>query len=618
VHQAALEQIERAPQSTGVYLFKDEKKNILYVGKALRLRDRLKSYVKLNRDERPSIALLVPQIQEVEWLLTDNEKEALLLENSLIKSHRPKYNIELRDDKSYVSLRLTPHKFPRLFITRKIIKDGSVYFGPYSSVRDLRQTLKLLQRIFLLRDCSDSYFKNRSRPCLRYQIKRCSAPCVDYVDEAAYGAQVLQARQFLSGNKKDLIQSLHQSMVNASESQEYEKAAVLRDRFVAIQSTLEPQKVESRKDEQDADAVGIAGDGDATLLKVLKIRKGRLVGADEFLVQEPVSASEEIFRAFLQEYYLQGFPGREIPPQLLLPALMADAKSFEVLLSDQSQRRVRLHVPKRGKSFRLLKLAERNARSSLGERKRKSEHTTMLLNEVARKFKLRRFPKRIEGYDISTFHGAQPVGAMIVFMDGEADSTKYRHFNIRTVKGSNDFAMLKEMFERRFRKLDDTNRPDLVLVDGGKGQLRQAMDVLQKLQIEGFNVIAIAKEKELRTRSGKRLAPERFYVPGQKNAIVLPKSSKILHLLQRVRDEAHRFCITRHRKARKSSTLQSVLGQIPGIGPKRQKVLLKAFRSLDHIARATLDELKSTKGMTESCAAEVFNHFRSQKNASEE
>ncbi len=606
----AREQIKRSPEGPGVYILKGKSQQILYVGKAIRLRDRLKSYLNLNRNERPSMTLLIPQVEEVEWLLTDNEKEALLLENSLIKAHRPRYNISLRDDKSYVSLRLTQHLFPRLFVTRQIDRDGSEYFGPYSSVSDLRQTLKLVQKIFLTRDCSDSFYDSRTRPCLRYQIKRCSAPCVGYVSQESYAEQVRHAKIFLSGNKELLISRLQSEMNQASMNLKYEEAAILRDRLTAIEETLRPQKVESRRDHRDADTIGLAGDSQATLIKVLKIRKGRLIGADEFLTHEPICADKEITRAFIAQYYLADFPGHEVPSQLLMEKKIEDLEMFQILLSERSGGKVKLLTPKRGAAHRLLKLAQRNAASSLAERKRKSDRTQKLLSELAQKLSLKSIPKRIEGYDISSFHGAQPIGSMVVFIDGEPDKSKYRHYGIRSVKGSNDFAMLREMFERRFQKLTESDRPGLILVDGGRGQLRQALDVLKNLNIQDLAVVSMAKEKELKSKSGKRYAPERLFLPGQKNPLVFPSSSPLLHLLQRVRDEAHRFGITRHRRARKKETFQSILQRIPGVGLKRQRALLKSFGSVEGIQNASMEQLQAVSGFNKKVAQGVQDFFK--------
>ncbi len=618
MNSATQGQIARAPESPGVYLFRNSVGKVLYVGKAKRLRDRLKAYLHPERDERPSMVLMVSHVESVEWLLTENEKEALILENSLIKEHRPRYNIMFRDDKSFVSLRLTKHSFPRLFITRKIVRDGSEYFGPYSSAFDLRQTLKLLQKLFMVRDCSDSFFAHRSRPCLRHQIKRCSAPCVNLVSPEAYAEQVNQVRLFLSGETTALIEKLNQQMTTASTDMRYEDAARIRDRLRAIDETLQPQQVESRQTSEDADALGLAGDQEATLLKVLKIRNGRLVSADEFFVSEPISAAPEITRAFVQQYYFEDISGREIPRQLLLSTPLADAKNFESLLSEKGGGKTKILFPKRGRLSRLLKLADRNAATLLSERKRRSDVNRRNLEDVERKLHLPRFPRRIEGYDISNFHGAQPVGSMVVFIDGEADKNHYRHYGIRDVKGSNDFAMLHEMFDRRFAKMTKQNRPDLVLVDGGKGQLRQVVDVLRELNIVDVPVASLAKERELISRSGRKFAPERVFLPQQKNPIVFPSSSPLLHLLQRVRDESHRFGITRHRKARNRTTLASELTRIPGVGPGRQKILLKSLGSLEQIRSTSVEELTQIKGISTPVAKEIYNYFRSRKDEENE
>ncbi|MFH1016950.1 MAG: excinuclease ABC subunit UvrC [Pseudomonadota bacterium] len=603
-------QIDRAPASPGVYLLKDKGRKILYVGKAKSLRSRLRAYLHPERDERPSVSLLVPQVREVEWILTDNEKEALLLENSLIKAHRPRYNILLRDDKSYVSLKLTPHPFPRLFVTRKIVKDGAEYFGPYSSAYDLRETLTLIQKIFRIRDCNDTFFQNRSRPCLQFQIRRCTAPCVGYANEDEYAEQVRQVRLFLSGERKELLAKLRSKMSDASGGLRYEEAAVFRDRFRAVQETLEPQQVESRRDLRNADAVGIAGDQAASLVKVLKIRVGRITGAEEFLIGEPVSAAAEILRAFLQQYYLSETLVRHVPEDIFIPWSVADSALFEALLGENAGRKVRLLVPRRGAGMRWLGLAQRNALSSLEERKRKSELNRGLLESLKRALHLKQLPRRIEGYDISDIGGAEPYGSLVVFSDGEPDKTQYRYYRIRSVKGSNDFAMLREVFERRFRRLDEDHKPDLVLVDGGKGQLRQIVEVAREIGIGDVDLASIAKEKEFRSRSGRTYAPERIFLPGQKNPIVFPSASPVLHLMMRVRDEAHRFGITRHRKSRGKKALESILNRIPGVGPRRLRALIRFFGTLERIREAPIESLQSAPDMTAASAQSVFKFFR--------
>lgn len=607
-----IELIERSPDSCGVYLMKGGDQKILYVGKALRLRDRLRSYVHPERDTRPSVQLLVPLIEDVEWLITATEKEALLLENSLIKSHRPKYNISFRDDRSYVSLKITQHAFPRLHVTRKIFQDGGKYFGPYSSSNDVRRTLKLVQKIFKLRDCSDAYFNARKRPCLQYQIKRCSAPCVNYISEEAYAREAQEAQLFLHGNREELTRKLKKEMKEASEDLKFEQAAALRDRLASVEATLEPQIVESRKDDRDADVLGIFGDSSASLVKVLKVRKGRLTGADEHFIEEPITAAQEILRAILQSYYLSEKAGGDIPSQLIFGQDIPDAEAFQTLFMDKYGKKTTFVFPQRGLANRLLDLAQKNAESSFEERKRKSRLNHELLDNLRRHFNLSNFPKRIEGYDISNFHGASPIGSMVVFVDGEPDKRQYRGYNIKTIKGSNDFGMLREMFLRRFAKVvEGGTRPDLVLVDGGKGQLAQAVEVLKELNIEGIDVMSIAKEKELKSRSGKKYAPERFFFPGRKNSVVLPPSSKLLHLLQRVRDESHRNGITKHRKGRKKATLQTVLSRIPGVGAVKQKTLLIHFGSVDAILASTLDQLEQAPGLNKKTARAVYDFFHS-------
>lgn len=609
--------ISRAPNTPGVYLMKDAQNRVLYVGKALRLRDRLKAYISPDRDSRPSILRLVPQIVDIEWLVTDNEKEALLLENNLIKSHRPRYNITLKDDRSYVSLKLTKHDFPRLFVTRKIVQDGGQYFGPYASSGDVRRTLKLVQKIFLVRDCSDAFYNQRKRPCLQYQIRRCSAPCVKYIDQASYEKNLSNVKLFLSGHTDELVQKLNQDMKEAAEKLDYELAAALRDRVRSIESTLEAQKVESRQDDRDADVIGAFGDASATLVKILHVRRGRLVGSDEHFLAEPFTALGEIFRAALRSYYLS--EDRAAPPnQLILGLSLQDSESFEALLSEKYRKNVKILTPKRGLPYRLLKLAEKNAESSFEERKRKSLLNHELLADLQRQFKLNHFPRHIEGYDISSFHGASPIGSKVVFIDGEPDKRQYRAYKIQNIKGSNDFGMLREMFVRRFQKiLQGDKRPDLILVDGGKGQLAQAVEVLHELNIQGIDVMSMAKEKQLKSRSGKTYAPERVFCPGRKDSIVLPASSKILHLLMRVRDEAHRFGITRHRRGRNKSTLESVLRRIPGIGHARQKDLLRHFGSLEGIRRAELEHLEKVPGMHQKAARAVYDFFRTARSEEE-
>ena len=437
---------------------------------------------------------------------------------------------------------------------------------------------------------------------------------MNYVSSDEYQQQVKDAKLFMYGKKEELLKEMKEKMQQASNDQDYEQAAVFRDRLHAVQSTLEPQKIESRKDQRDADAVGISGDADASLIKMIKVRRGRVVGTQEIFVEEPINASSEILRAFLHYYYLGDVLESEVPSQILISSEPNDQHSFSEVLSERVGRKVKIYQPRRGSAVKILKLASKNAELALKERKRKSEHNEKLLGELQKTFRLRNFPERIEGYDISSFQGAEPVGAQVVFVHGESDKTQYRHYKIKTIKGSNDFGMMKEMFQRRFKKLEEEgDAPDLILVDGGRGQLRQALDVLSELQIDGMDVISLAKEKDLKSQKGTRHAPERVFLPGQKNPVILSPSSKVLHLLQRVRDESHRFGVTHHRRGRSRSTLQSVLGRIPGVGPKRQKLLLKSLGSVERVRNSTLKELTSVSGVDESTAQNIVNFFRSQR-----
>ena len=602
------EKIQRAPQGVGVYIFKDAKDRCLYVGKANNLRSRLQAYASL-RDERPSIPLMVPKIEQIEWILTDHEKEAFILENNLIKSYRPKYNIMYRDDKSYASLKLTKHRYPRLFKTRNIVQDGSQYFGPFASVTAVNYTLKLIQKIFQIRDCTDHYFSQRTRPCLRYQIKLCSAPCVNNISQEAYMEQVLQIRDFMKGDTSNIVKSMQIEMKQASQNMEYEKAASLRDRIQAIEETVRPQRVESRANQRNADAIGVFGDQDATIIKLLKIRNGKMTSVEEYFVEEPISSEPEIIRSFIQQQYMNSFTDEHGLSELIMKESVPDLDLALDLLSEQKGTKVRAVFPERGDKLKLLKLAEKNAQTAFLEKKRQSETNLRILSEIQAMLSLPAIPKKIEGFDISNFQGMHSYGSHVVFVDGERDRSQYRLYKIKTVEGPNDFASLKEMLERRLAKVDTVSPPDLLLIDGGRGQLRQATDVLAQLKLD-IPVISIAKEKELVSRSGTKYAPERLYLPGQKNPIVLVPSSPVLHLFQRIRDEAHRFGIENHRKRRSKETIGSILKQVRGVGSKKQKSLLMHFKSIDEIARATLEEIQAVNGIDEKTALAVFEFFR--------
>ncbi|MCI5072453.1 excinuclease ABC subunit UvrC [bacterium] len=608
--KSVVDLIKRAPRLPGVYIMKDSAERILYIGKANQLVDRLKSYIHAYSDERPSVKVFIPKVSHIDWLVTETEKEALLLESSLIKNHRPKYNIDLKDDKSYVSLKISQHEFPRLYITRKINKGDGEYFGPFSSAKSVRETLKEVQKIFQIRDCTDYFFKQRKRPCLRYQIKRCSAPCVKYIDEKNYSKDVYDAKKFLKGNKDTLIKQLLEKMSVASQAYQYEQAAVYRDKLTAIERTLKPQTIDQKHPHKNVDFIAIYGDVNASIVKLISMRQGRITNTLDFLYEESIQFYEEILNAFLGSYYLSNTGNLDLYPQkIYIEKTIADQSIFAGAISDLKGSKVTLQVPQKGQMSQLLDMAKKNAKIIFLEKKRKSQSNTQVLREIEHKFRLKNYPRKIEGYDISTFHGKASIGSKVVFIDGEADKSQYRFYNVKESLYSNDFAMMFEVFKRRLSKLDGENDPDLILIDGGKGQMSQAIKIMNDLGIDHIDVVAIAKEKEWKTNQGKNNAPERIFIPNQKNPIVLKPGSKMANLLQNIRDEAHRFGLKNHRKKRNKTTLKSDLSKIPMIGPKKQKLLLQHFKSLKNIQNADLETLMKVEALGHKAAKSVYDYF---------
>ncbi|HMR24128.1 MAG TPA: excinuclease ABC subunit UvrC [Oligoflexia bacterium] len=608
--KSVVDLIKRAPYLPGVYIMKDSTGKILYIGKANKLIDRLKSYVNAYSDERPSVKIFIPKVSHIDWLVTETEKEALLLESSLIKSHRPKYNIDLKDDKSYVSLKMSGHHFPRLYITRKIKKGDGEYFGPYSSAKSVRETLKEVQKIFKIRDCTDYFFKQRKRPCLRYQIKRCSAPCVSYINDSDYLKDVIDAKKFLKGNKDSLINHLSEKMNQASKAFEYEQAAIYRDKLSAIEKTLKPQAIDHKHPHKNIDFIAVFGDETASVVKVISMRQGRISNTLDFLYEESIQFYEEILGAFFGSYYLSDNNDYEQYPQkVFIERSVADQDVYASAMSDLKGSKVSVQVPQKGQMNQLLEMTKKNAKIIFLEKKRKSQSNVEVLQEIERKFRLKNYPKKIEGYDISTFHGSASIGSKVVFVDGEADKSQYRFYNVKESQYSNDFAMMFEVFKRRLSKLDGESDPDLILIDGGKGQMSQALKIMNDLGIDHIDVIAIAKEKEWKTSQGKNNAPERIFIPNQKNPIILKPGSKMANLLQSIRDEAHRFGLKNHRKKRNKTTLKSDLSKIPTIGPKKQKLLLQHFKSLKNIQNADLDALMQVESLGSKAAKMVYDFF---------
>lgn len=599
------------PTAPGVYLMRDKAGKVIYVGKAKNLRARLRSYFRDSGDDRPQIQFLRRRIAAVETIVTTTEKEALLLENTLIKEHRPRYNIQLRDDKTYISLRLDlGHEWPRLHRIRKRLPGDSkaTYFGPFASSQAVRETLRFLLTHFPLRSCSDHVLANRRRPCLLYQIGRCCAPCVKPVDRDEYKSLVDATILFLKGRREDVLRLLREKMEEYSESMQFEKAAALRDRIAAVEETLEGEKVVSHR-VFDRDVVALARDQGRLVFAVLVFRQGKLTDSHTFDARDLDLDDGELLDQFVSQYY-DG--SRVVPRDVLLSAAPAEIELVESALSAQREGPVRVHVPQRGNKRRLVEMAGQNARAQLERILAGRRSEEQVLDALRERLGLASIPRHIECFDISNIQGSMAVGSMVCFRDGQPEKSDYRHFVIRTVEGANDFAMMREVLERRYKRMVDEDRPmpDLVLIDGGKGQLGVARIVFEDLGLtDRVPLAAIAKSKlkpALRRAAPKIRTEERIFLPGRKNPVLFRRGDPALYLLQRVRDEAHRFGITFHRKLRRKSNLRSVLDTLPGIGKTRRQALLRHFGSVARLREAPLEAIKSVPRMPEAVAETVF------------
>jgi excinuclease ABC subunit C len=598
------------PALPGVYLMRDADEHVLYVGKAKNLRNRLRSYFSAGGDGRAQIRFLMEKVAQVEAIVTDTEKEALLLENTLIKKYRPRYNIDLRDDKTYVSVRIDPQEeFPTIKAVRNVRKDGARYFGPYASAGAIRHTLKEIHRIFPLRRHSLSTCKSRGRPCLYYQIGQCSGPCHGLISRVDYAKLVEGVIAFLEGREDEVQALLTTRMQLASEQLRFEEAARLRDQIGALKTSVEKQKV-AGVEGGDQDVFGLHREGGEVEVAALFIRRGMLIGRRIFSIEWRLD-EDALLANLLQQYYLQK---TIIPDEVLLPFGAADPDLLADWLIEKRGRKVRLLVPQRGDRARLVDLANRNARESFRQRGSRREAQQTLLAELQQRLNLTRLPRRIECFDISHMQGAQMVGSMAVVEDAEPASRHYRHYKIKTVAGNDDFASLAEVLLRRLQRgLADEDLPDCILIDGGKGQLSSVGEVLNELGLsQRIDLVSIAKSRVKANVRGKAVerSVERFFRPGRLNPITLRRGSPALFLLERLRDEAHRFAITHHRKLRKKATLRSSLEDLPGIGPGRRKLLLRHFGSLKKVREATLEELQQTPGLPESVAETLYRRFR--------
>lgn len=596
--------LDNFPELPGVYLMKGAQGVILYVGKAKNLRKRVRSYFGKSGESRYHIQFLLTRITDIEYIVTDTEKEALILENTLIKNHHPRYNMNLRDDKTYFSLRMDmKEEFPRLSIIRKVVRDGARYFGPYSSAAAAREVLKQLNRIFPLRHYPLETCRRRKRPCLYHQLGQCSAPCHGLISREDYAALAEGASLFLAGKNSDLLKLYKKKMAEAAAVERFEEAARYRDLIQSIEVTVEKQKMVTRGG--DADIVGIYREGTNLSISLLFIRGGNLIGSRNFEFTWEMNDSEAI-SSFLNEYYNQDV---FIPDEVLIPLPVTDGEAMCELLAEKRGKRTALSFPRRGTKAELVKLADKNAETSFHEKLEKAAGTDAALAELQERLNLKAPPRRIECYDISNIQGRFAVGSKVAFLDGKADRRNYRSYRIRTVSRADDFAMMHEVLSRRFRRgLAESDLPDLIVVDGGIGQLNILMAILEELDVKGVDAASLAKSRVERDMTGDRLkrSDERVFLPGRKNPVVLRQNSAPLLLLAQIRDEAHRFAISYHQKLRGKGATASRLDAIPDIGPKRKKELLRHFGSLKKLMTASSDELAALSSIPPKLAKTIW------------
>jgi excinuclease ABC subunit C len=599
------ERLPAVPARPGVYLLKDRAGKVIYIGKAANLRARVRSYVR-GGDERSQVRFLVEKFADFETLVTANDKEALILENNLIKQYRPRYNIRLKDDKSYVSVKVTTQDaWPRVLVTRRIVKDGNRYFGPFASASAVRETLDTIRKVFPLRTCSDPVFKNRSRPCIEYQIKRCLGPCVLPVDRAEYGEHLHQATLVLEGRSREVAGVLRRQMEEAAAAERFEEAARLRDQLRAIEKTQERQQVVEHWG-ANQDVFGLYREGGSIEVQILFVRGGALLSNRSYSFDDREFPDAEVLEAVLTQFYQA--TNHDVPDEILLPLAISDAEVRAEYLSERRGRKVTLVVPQRGDKLRLVEMARDNARQSFVERRDAGAKRARMVAELQARLRLANAPKRIECVDIANTQGTENVGAIVAFDEGEPAKAGYRLFRIRSVVGADDFAAVAEVLRRRFRRVHERgDAPDLLVIDGGLGQLAAASAVLAELGITDVEVIGLAKERVERDATASELVrrPERIFLPGRKNPIILKANSSALFLLQRVRDEAHRFANSYHQKLRARARLASPLDAIPGIGPRRRRALLRRFGSIRRVGEASTEELATVPGITLSLAAQI-------------
>lgn len=612
-------QIEALPARPGVYLMRNAKGEVIYVGKAARLKDRVRSYFGSPRSLEPKTRALRADIEDFEYIVCANAGEALILEATLIKRHQPFFNIRLKDDKRYPYLRIdVQNPWPRVAITRRIGKDGARYFGPYASAGSVRSTLDLLKKLFPYRSCTKEITGRDPRPCLDYYIKRCIAPCTAYCTEEEYAEVIAQIILFLEGKAGDVLDRLRAGMDAAAEALDYERAAMLRDQMRAIERTVERQMLSTTRREE-LDVYGLAREGDRACVQVFFVRGTQMTGRDHFVLEGVTGESDgAVLGSLLQQYYESA---QSVPRLVALPVEPDGREALEAMLAEKRGAAVEIRAARRGEKRRLVEMAQENAVEALAVLKARwlsdRTKTAAALDELREELSLPEIPARIECYDNSNIQGASPVAGMVVFRDGQPAPREYRKFRIKTVEGADDFATMREVLRRRFKRAakrieqraleagepgasaadeDAWELPDLVIVDGGKGQLRAAVEVMRELGVYHIPAVGLAKRHE------------ELFAPGEDAPIVLPRGSEALYLVQRVRDEAHRFAVTYHRQVRRKAATASVLDAVPGVGPRRKRALLRKFGSLKAVREAALDDIASTPGYTRALAERVKEH----------
>ena len=590
------EKVHLLPDEPGVYLMKNDRGRVIYVGKAKRLSGRVRSYFQEQKSLDVKTQKLVSSIVDIDYIVTQNEVEALVLECNLIKEYRPRYNIRLKDDKKYPYIKLTNESFPRLMLVRSVENDGAEYFGPYTDVKAVRRILRLMKTVFTLRNCIGGRFVKRDRECLNFQIDRCLGPCTGRVDEKAYGEIVKEARLYLRGRSTELRRLLEERMRRLAESRCYEEAARIRDQLGNLERMTQRQLAVS-PGTGDRDVVALARELEMACGVVMKIREGKLLGTDSFFV--PVSTTDTdaiIYEYFFKMYY---HSATDVPGRIVTQEVMKERILIEAWLGERRGSRVRLIRPVRGEQRRLMELARKNASLKIVADARPEQRSKEILAEIKEALGLVSTPFRIEIFDISNIQGAEAVGSMVTFKEGEPLKSGYRHFRIREVEGIDDFAMLAEVIGRRARHIrEGKNRaPDLIMVDGGRGQVSAARRALNESELSGIPVIGLAKRDE------------EIYVEGNPSPIKLPRRNRALKFLQRMRNEAHRFAIEYHRKLRSKRLVHSELNEISGIGESRKIKLLHEFGSVEALQRATVEDIASVAGIGGIIAAKVYEHF---------